>query len=251
MPRIIALSNQKGGVGKTTLSREIGLFLSSTGHRVCLVDADPQANLTKSLVDDPSPGLYEALSGMEWELTKITENLSILAGNLSCASLEKMLLGELDAYTRLKELLGDDLFLSFEYILIDCPPSLGVLTVNALAVAHYLVVPMNPSLYSMQGTNDLMRTVSKVKKTLNPWLIFTGVVINAYERNPVITQQITKEIESAFGELVFASRISKAIAIEEAIASRTSVIEAKGRVSEEMANLGNELLSRILKVQYA
>jgi chromosome partitioning protein len=96
----------------------------------------------------------------------IHENLSLLAGSIRCAGVEKILLGELDAYTRMRTLFTEAAFHPFDYILIDCPPSLGVLTVNALAVAHYLVIPMNPSLYSMQGTNDLMQTVAKVKKDL-------------------------------------------------------------------------------------
>jgi chromosome partitioning protein len=149
--------------------------------------------------------------------------------------------------TRMRTLFTEAAFNPFDYILIDCPPSLGVLTVNALAVAHYLVIPMNPSLYSMQGTNDLMQTVAKVKKTLNPWISLVGVIINAYERNPVITQQIVKEIEQSFGDLVFASRISKAVAIEEAIASRMSVTCSKSRVSEEIKELGRELLLRVDK----
>jgi chromosome partitioning protein len=247
MPRIIAFSNQKGGVGKTTCTRELGLYLSVAGKYVCLIDADPQANLTKSLTDNPKPGLYEALTEERWELTEIHENLSLLAGSIRCAGVEKILLGELDAYTRMRTLFVEVMFHPFDYILIDCPPSLGVLTVNALAVAHYLVIPMNPSLYSMQGTNDLMQTVTKVKKTLNPWINLVGVIINAYERNPIITQQIVKEIERSFGELVFASRISKAVAIEEAIASRMSVTLSKSRVSEEIKELGKELLSRVDK----
>jgi chromosome partitioning protein len=247
MPRIIAFSNQKGGVGKTTCTRELGLYLSATGKYVCLVDADPQANLTKSLTDNPEPGLYEALTEERWELTEIHENLSLLAGNVACAGVEKILLGELDAYTRMHTLFIEAMFYPFDYILIDCPPSLGVLTVNALAVAHYLVIPMNPSLYSMQGTNDLMQTVAKVRKTLNPGITLVGVIINAYERNPIITQQIVKEIERSFGELVFAARISKAVAIEEAIASRMSVTLSKSRVSEEIKELGKELLARVDK----
>jgi chromosome partitioning protein len=271
MPRIIAFSNQKGGVGKTTCTRELGLYLSASGKTVCLVDADPQANLTKSLTDNPKPGLYEALTEEKWELTVLHESLSLLAGNIRCAGVEKILptapwrcqdaghVGELDAYspphlgaakmldTRMRTLFTEAAFNPFDYILIDCPPSLGVLTVNALAVAHYLVIPMNPSLYSMQGTNDLMQTVAKVKKTLNPWISLVGVIINAYERNPVITQQIVKEIEQSFGDLVFASRISKAVAIEEAIASRMSVTCSKSRVSEEIKELGRELLLRVDK----
>jgi chromosome partitioning protein len=161
------------------------------------------------------------------------------------AMLEKSLITEIDAYTRLRELLEHDSFLTYEYILIDSPPSLGVLTVNALTAAEYLIIPMNPSLYSMQGTNDLMTTLQKVKKSLNPELKLLGVIINAFDCVPVITRQIREEIEVSFGDRVFRSVLSKSIRIEEAIARQDGVITMKsGKVKDEIIRIGEELITR-------
>jgi chromosome partitioning protein len=249
-PRTIIFSNQKGGVGKTTLTREIGLTLAHGGKRVLLVDCDPQGNLTKSLVDGTadSGGLYDALgdaSGIR--ITDLDEHLSLLAGDFRLALLEKSLIGEIDAYTRLKALLGDPRIGTYDLILLDTPPSLGVLTVNALAAATDLVVPMNPSLYSMQGTNDLLRTVSKVRSSLNPSLNLLGVIVNAYDSVPVITRQIRAEIEGSFGEKVFATVLCKSIRLEEAIASRRGVIQHAGthKVADEVRALSAELVRRL------
>ena len=124
-----------------------------------------------------------------------------------------------------------------------------MLTVNALTAAQHLVIPMNSSLYSMQGTNDLMRTVSKVRGNLNPALSLLGVIINAYDSVPVITRQIRAEIENSFGEKVFATVLSKSIRIEEAIVARQGVIHHKhlsgSRVREEVQALCGELLRRL------
>jgi chromosome partitioning protein len=247
--RTLIFSNQKGGVGKTTLTRELGIYLASLEHRVLLVDCDPQGNLTKSLVESADGGLYEALTGEGPRPMTIDGHLSLLAGDFRLALLEKSLIGEIDAYTRLRELLADPSLTSFDYIFLDTPPSLGVLTVNALAAASHLVIPMNPSLYSMQGTNDLMWTVSKVRANLNPALSLLGVIINAFDCVPTITRQIRSEIESSFGDKVFSTVLSKSIRIEEAIASRSGVIHHKrlgaSRAADEVKALGDELLSRL------
>jgi chromosome partitioning protein len=248
-PRTVIFSNQKGGVGKTTLTRELGIYLASRGHRILLVDCDPQGNLTKSLVESAEGGLYEALRGEAPKPAALGDRLSLLAGDFRLALLEKSLIGEIDAYTRLRELLGRESLAGFAYIFLDTPPSLGVLTVNALAAATDLVVPMNPSLYSMQGTNDLLRTVSKVRANLNPTLKLLGVIINAFDGVPVITRQIRAEIEGSFGPKVFATVLSKSIRLEEAIASRAGVIHHKhlggSRAAEEVAALGEALLFRL------
>jgi len=247
----IVFSNQKGGVGKTTLTRELGIYLATLGRSVLLIDFDPQANLTRSLADDPSAGsgaggCYEALTGQRYEQVEVQKNLFLLSGDIKMAVLEKSLIAEIDAYTRLGELLEHGSFHPFEYILIDTPPSLGVLTVNALTAAEHLVIPMNPSLYSMHGTNDLMNTVRKVKKGLNPGLGLLGVIINAYDSVPVITRQIKDEICSSFGEMVFPSVLSKSIRIEEAIALQSGVMALqKGRVKDEIIRIGVELVCRI------
>jgi chromosome partitioning protein len=250
MSKTIVFSNQKGGVGKTTCTRELGIYLSDIGHKVLLIDADPQANLSKSLAEDPSPGLYEALSGAEYSSEQVKEGLWLLSGDIRLAGLEKSLIGELDAYTRLRDFLTDDSrFPTVDYVLIDSPPSLGVLTINALAASDHLIIPMNPSLYSMQGTTDLVGTMAKVRKSLNPGLSLLGVIINAFDSVPVITRQIRLEIEETFREKVFSTVLSKSIRIEEAIASKRGVTAGKGtrpsKISVEIKALGDELLERL------
>ncbi len=251
MTKTIVFSNQKGGVGKTTTTRELGIYLSEKNFRVLLIDCDPQANLSKSLVDIPGFGLYEALAGGEYEPEDVKLNLSLLSGGVKLAGLEKSLIGEVDAFTRLKDLLEGEIFQTYDFILIDSPPSLSVLTGNALTASNFVVIPMNPSLYSMQGTNDLMATVSKIRKNFNPGLQLLGVIINAYESNPVITRQIHGEIREAFGEKVFNTSISRSIRIEEAIAlksgviSRTRVDGRPSKAAEEVKAIGEEMLLRL------
>ncbi|MBA7591218.1 Chromosome partitioning protein ParA [subsurface metagenome] len=248
-PIRIIFSNQKGGVGKTTLCRELGIYISSLGHQILLVDCDPQGNLTKSLVEETPTGLYEALEGDGIKPVGLGPSLSILAGDFRLSLLEKRLVAEIDCYSRLKDLFLRPQFQEYEYIFLDTPPSLGVLTVNALTAADHLLIPMNPSLYSMQGTNDLMATIAKVKKTLNPALTLLGVIINSFDSIPVITRQIKQEIKESFGDKVFHTALSKSIKLEESIASKTGVIFHKrldkSRARLEVCALGDELLSRL------
>ena len=242
--KTVIFSNQKGGVGKTTLTRELGIYVASRGYGVLLVDCDPQGNLTKSLTEKVDGGLYEAFTDGGLPLTDLGAFLSLLAGDFRLALLEKSLIGEIDAYTRLRDVFARLTSSAYRYIFIDTPPSLGVLTVNALAAATDLVVPMNPSLYSMQGTNDLLRTVSKVRANLNPTLNLLGVIINAFDSVPVITRQIRSEIEGSFKEKVFSTVLSKSIRLEEAIATHKGVIHhahlGSSRAAEEVKALGDE-----------
>jgi len=246
MNRVISFSNQKGGVGKTTTSREIGLYLAFNGHKTLLIDADPQANLSASLTEEKVSGLYEALKGDDYKLNEVKENLYLLSGSIKLSLLGKSLIGEIDGYTRLRELLKENIFADFEFIIIDTPPSLGVLTINALTASDHLIVPMSPALYSMQGTNDLMNTISQVRKNLNDKLNLLGVIINSFDKIPVITRQIKEEIESGFKEKVFKTYISKSIKIEELIAAQKGAVTLKnGKIKEQFVNLGNEFLERI------
>jgi len=248
---IIIFSNQKGGVGKTTTARETSLYTASLGNKVLIIDSDPQGNLTKSLVSEEEikTGLFEALREESFDLMQINANVHLLAGDKRLAGLEKSLVGEMDAFTRLKDLLGNGSFKDFRYIFIDSPPSLGILTGNGLAASTHFVIPMSPALYTLQGTNDLMDTVSKVRRTLNPDLKLLGVIINAYDSKPIITRQIKEEITEGFGDIVFTTHLSKTIKIEEAIAQKIGVTELKkldkSRAREEVAAIGDELLKRL------
>jgi chromosome partitioning protein len=248
-PTVTIFSNQKGGVGKTTLCRELGVYISTRGFHVLLVDADPQGNLSKSLLSEEfSGGLYDALEGNAIALQELSSNISILAGDFRLSALEKSLVGEIDAFGRLRELFETSHFRNYDHIFVDTPPSLGVLTGNALAAGDHILIPMRPSMYSMQGTNDLMKTIAKVIKTINPGLNLLGVIINGFDSQPVIVREIRREIEESFGEKVFATVLSQTIKLEEAIAERTGVIHlkhlAKSHAKEEVERIGAELLVR-------
>jgi len=247
--KTIIFTNQKGGVGKTTLCRNIGWQLAVSGYKVLLIDADGQGNLTKSFTDLEVSGLYEALTDSEIHFQKIRENLSLLSGGSKLSLLEKQLASEIDGYTRLSELIKTPDFEGFDLIFIDSPPSLGMLTANGLAAASYLVIPMNASLFSMHGTNDLMETVGKVMKTFNPDLSLLGVVINTYDMVPVISRQIREEIIESFKEIMFKTVIHKSIKIEEAVALQCGTCELTGsgtqKVRDEIKALSDELIVRL------
>ena len=250
-PKKVVFFNQKGGVGKTTTCRDIGIWVARQGYSLLFADGDSQGNLTKSLfeISGPVPGLYEAIEGGVVNLIDIDDSISLLAGDFRLSNLEKSLIGEIDSYTRLKDLLASEIFSRFDFVFIDCPPSLGVLSINALAAADHLVIPMRPSLYSMQGTNDLMAAIMKVRKTLNPNLNLLGVIINGFDSLPVITRQIRAEIEASFGDKVFQTALSETIRFEEAIAAKKGIVDLKrfehSKAREELSRIGSELLLRL------
>ena len=249
-PEVVIFSNQKGGVGKTTLTRELGIYLSTSGPQGAAGGLRSPGQPHQGR--DGGPGRRAVRRPEHRRLSrpiKLTETLSLYAGDIRLAVLERNLIGEIDAYSRLRTLLAEPFIGAYEFVLLDTPPSLGVLTINALSAARHLVIPMSPSLYSMQGTNDLLDTVSKVRANLNPQLGLLGVIINAYDSVPVITRQIRAEIESSFGAKVFRTALSKSIRIEEAIAARQGLAQdnhALGtRARQQVAALGDELLRRL------
>ena len=247
--KTVIFTNQKGGVGKTTLCRNIGWQLAVSGYKVLLIDADGQGNLTKSFTDKKGPGLCEALGDSGIHFQKIRENLDLLSGSKRLSLLEKQLASEIDGYLRLRELLKNPEFKPYDLVFIDSPPSLGMLTANGLAAAMHLVIPMNASLFSMQGTNDLLETVAKVTKTFNQDLSLLGVVINTYDMVPVISRQIREEIIESFKEIMFKTVIHKSIKIEEAVALQCGVNALTGsgtqKVRDEIKALSDELVSRL------
>ena len=254
--KVIAMCNQKGGVGKTTLTRELGCYLARSGEKVLLIDADGQANLTKSFFDaEPAWGLYEALSTHEVpRLAFIRENLWLLSGSLRLSLLEKQLVGEIDGYLRLRGLLEADLFSGspgpkIELCIIDTPPSLGILTGNALAAADQILIPISPAQYALQGTSDLLETMEKMRRTLNPKLAPLGVIVNAYSTLTIISRELVAELREVFGDLCFEEELGRSIRFEEAIAEKKGLVDLEGstwtKSRLEVEALGRAVLGRL------
>ena len=247
---VVLFANQKGGVGETTITRELGIALSVRGYAVLLVDCDPQGNLTKSLLDPERTevsvqGLYEAVEGGSISIEPVRPNLSLLSGDSRLAALEKRYLGEVDAYEKLSAIITGLSGFEYDLILIDSPPSLGVMTLNGLAAATHFIIPLRPALYSLQGTNDLLSSVAKVKKSLNPDLELLGVVLNDYLSGPIISRQIKEEIDEGFGQKVFKTIVSRTVKVEEAIASRRGLVEDRSKSGDEIFLLAEEVAERL------
>ncbi len=217
MGKIIAISNHKGGVGKTTSAINIGAGLALKGKKVLLVDIDPQANMSQSLnIVDHNPNIYGALKGMYGlEAVKIQKNLYLVpaAGELGGAEIE--LSAEAGREFLLKELIENQAE-KYDYVLIDCPPSLGLLTINAFTAAHEIFIPMQAQYLALQGIGKLLGLVEKIKKRLNPELEITGIFITQFDRRKVLNRYVMDTLESHFGEKVFKTRIRNNVALAEA-----------------------------------
>jgi chromosome partitioning protein len=248
--KIVLFANQKGGVGKTTVCRETGLYLGSLGKKILFIDADPQSNLTNGLIEnDKQLGLYDALTDSKYQFKAYSDTVSILSADNRLSGLSKILVGEIDTNTRLKALLEDERFNGFDYIFIDSRPSFDTLTINGMSACSHIIIPMSPAEYTLQGTNDLLESINKVKMNYNPSIQITGIIINAFDCRPVITREIREEIETVFGDRVFKSVLSKTIRIEEAISEKKSVTELENaalqKITREVTEISNELLKRL------
>jgi chromosome partitioning protein len=226
---IVSIANQKGGVGKTTTAINLAAALGLRGRRTLLVDMDPQANSSMSYLDVRTVGrsLYDVIAGDDCPLKEIiipspVDNLWLAPSRIALAKLEAKLVGEIDAHFRLKDRL-DPIRDDFDYIVIDCPPTLGLLTVNALVASTHLLVPIQSSYFALEGTDDLLETVDKVRARANPDLRLLGVLITMHDRRTAIARDIRAQIQKVFGEQVFGTVISKSVRLEESPAYKESI----------------------------
>jgi chromosome partitioning protein len=216
----IIFSNQKGGVGKTTSAVNLGSYLAQMGYKVLLVDLDSQGNLSSAVsADMKMPGSYELIVGKcsaeEAYQKTPQENLVAIAGGIDLAGLGIELVNELAREFFLKNALAP-IENNWDYILVDCPPSLGLLTVNAMCWTEYVIIPMQPEYFALEGLNLLMRTIGNVKKQLNPHLEVLGILFTMYSSRTRLSNDVVDDVTSFFKEKVFETKIPRNIRLAEA-----------------------------------
>lgn len=215
----IVFLNQKGGVGKTTTAVNVGSFLAESGYRVLLVDLDSQGNLSSSVsADTTKPGIYEVLANeatIDCAQQTPVNNLFCLSGGINMAGVDIELVDLDKREFYLKNALKPAVSL-YDYILIDCPPALDLVTMNALVFADSIVIPMQCEFFAMEGLSLLMKTVSSIQKKLNPDLKVLGIVFTMYSRRSNLHNEVVEDITSYFKELVFETKIPRNIRLSEA-----------------------------------
>lgn len=250
--RIIAFANQKGGVGKTTTAINLGTGLAAVGKRVLLVDLDPQGNASTGLGiarNARRPGSYEMLMG-ELPLAEVTRptavpGLSVLPSSVDLSGAEVELIDRPRRHARLKECLAR-LPVPYDYVFIDCPPSLNLLTVNALVAAHAVMVPLQCEFFALEGLSQLLRTVERVRAAHNAQLQVQGIVLTMFDRRNKLSDQVAADVRGHLGDKVFDTVIPRNVRIAEApsYGQPALIYDTRCSGSQAYIRLAGEMLRR-------
>lgn len=253
MGKIISIINQKGGVGKTTTAVNLAAYLADSGHRTLLVDEDAQGNATSGLSMDTSrfdATLYDVLiDGVPAEEAAYrteVKKLSLLPASIDLAGAEVEMVDIPDRETLLRRVLAP-LRDRYNYILIDCPPSLGLMTVNALTAADMVLIPIQAEFYALEGLSQLTKTVQAVKKRLNPELELLGILVTMYDGRTNLAVQVSEEVKKYFGKKVFKTMIPRAVKLSEAPSFGEPIVRyaPKSKGAAAYKSLCQEVLKRV------
>lgn len=252
MAYVISIVNQKGGVGKTTTAVNLGAFLAKKRKKVLIIDLDPQGNATSGYGFDKTElenTVYDLLVNEEDISTVIAstsvKNVDMCPTNINLAGAEVELVSAISRETILRRAI-EPVLDKYDYIIIDCPPSLGLLTINALAACEGVIVPIQGEYYALEGLTQLIDTINMIKKKLNPSIGILGVVITMHDRRTQLTKQVVEEVQRYFGDKVFNTFIPRNVRLAEAPSHGQTIDEydAKSKGSLAYQALANEVIKR-------
>ncbi len=250
MPRIIAIANQKGGVGKTTTAVNLSAALAQLGEKVLLLDIDPQGNATSGIgiqKNEVKACIYDALiNGLPLErvvMPSSWENLDVIPATIQLAGAEIELVPTVSREVKLKQAL-ESIKDGYTRVIIDCPPSLGLLTLNALTAANGILIPIQCEYYALEGLGQLMNTISLVRKHLNENLKIEGVVLTMYDSRTNLSEQVAEEVKEYFKEMVFKTIIPRNVRLSEAPSHGLHILayDPRSKGAELYLTLAQEVL---------
>ena len=250
---IIVIANQKGGVGKTTTAINLSAACALKGKRVLLLDLDPQGNSSLSFVEPQTVNgsAFEFFTEVEEPCEKFiyptnVKKLEIVPSKINLAKLEAKLVGDFDAIFRLRDRI-EKIRPNYDLIFIDTPPTLGLITVNALVAASHVLIPIQSSYFALEGTDDLLETIEKVRSRPNPELELLGVLVTLFDKRTSLSKDVEAHIRQVFGKKAFKTVISRSVRLEESPAHKETIFtySPKSSGSQEYQQLCTEVLKRV------